>query len=525
MIRIKGIRINIQKNLEIELKNQTKRLLNINPNDIINIEIVKKSIDARKEEIFYMCDIDVTVLNEKEIFLKIKNANINISPIEKYESIITGTKKLDKRPIIVGSGPAGLFCAYMLAKEGYKPLIIERGECVEKRIETVNKFFEENKLNPNSNIQFGEGGAGTFSDGKLNTMTKDKSFRQKEIFKIFVEYGANKEILYENKPHIGTDVLREVIKNMRKDIIELGGEFLFETLVTDLMIENDKIVGIKSNELEIKSDVVVLAIGHSARDTFKMLYDKNIKIESKPFAVGIRIQHEQKMINKNQYKKYHSLLPAADYKLTYNTSDNRGVYSFCMCPGGYVVNASSEKEMLVINGMSNNKRDTKNANSAIVVTVTKQDFKDHPLAGIEYQRELERKAYNLGNSLIPVQLYKDYKNNSISTGFDKIKPVFKGKYNFANINDIFPENINKAIIEAIEYFGTKIKGFNDDDAIIAAVESRTSSPVRILRNESLESNIKGLYPCGEGAGYAGGITSSAVDGIKVFEKIIEEYKN
>ena len=432
---------------------------------------------------------------------------------------------LNSRPVIVGSGPAGLFCAYMLSSYGYKPLVIERGESIDDRIKSVEEFWNNNKLNINSNIQFGEGGAGTFSDGKLNTMVKDKRFIQKKVFEIFIENGAPEEIMYDYKPHIGTDILRKVVKNIREKIIKMGGEFRFNTCLTNIYYKENKITSIEINNSEIiETDVLVLAIGHSARDTFNMLYDSNIEMESKPFAVGIRIQHNQSDINMSQLGKEHiDSIGAVSYKLTYKSTDNRGVYTFCMCPGGYVVNASSEENHLAINGMSNYKRDTKNANSAIIVTVSKEDFGQHPLDGIEFQRKLEKKAYEIGKGLIPTQKYIDYKNNVISEKFGSIEPIFKGNYTLANINNIFPEFINKSLKEAIEYFGTKIEGYNTNDAIISAVESRTSSPVKIIRGDNFESNVLGIYPCGEGAGYAGGITSAAIDGIKVFEKISNKF--
>ena len=412
----------------------------------------------------------------------------------------------------------------MLAKKGYRPLIIERGEDIKNRVKTVEKFWKEGILNPNSNVQFGAGGAGTFSDGKLNTTSKDKHFRNKEILKTFVKHGAPKEILYINKPHIGTDILRNVIQNMIDEIIKMKGEIRYNTCLTDINIKNNKLTSIKINDETIPCENLILALGHSSRDTFEMLLKKGLNITSKPFAIGIRLQHTQKLINKSQYKKENPLLPPASYKLTYQTSKKRGVYSFCMCPGGYVVNASSEKNMLAINGMSNYKRDTENANSAIIVTISKEDFGNEPLDGIKFQRKLEKKAYEIGKGKIPTQLFKDFINNKSSTNLGNIKPIFKGKYELTNIRDILPEYITESLIEAIKYFDTKIKGFAQDDTLLSAIESRTSSPIKIIRDENYTSNIKGIYPCGEGAGYAGGIMTSANDGIKVAEQIIKTYK-
>ena len=345
------------------------------------------------------------------------------------------------------------------------------------------------------------------------------------MFEIFVECGAPKEILYSNKPHIGTDILRKVIVNMRNKILNYNAEIRYNTCMTDIIIKDNQVIGIEVNNKEIiNTNNLILALGNSARDTFKMLYDKGIDITSKPFAIGLRIQHPQKMINKSQYGSNDYNLPAASYKLTYQTKNKRGVYTFCMCPGGYVINASSEENGLVINGMSNYKRDSLNANSAIIVTVSSKDFGENPLDGIKYQRNLEQKAYELGKGHIPIQTLKGFMENKIIVSKD-VSSLFKGKYEWANLNEILPLYISDSIKEAIDYFGGKINGFDTDDAILAAIETRTSSPVRILRDDNLESNIKGIYPIGEGSGYSGGITTSAIDGIKIFEQIIKKYKN
>lgn len=518
MIRIRQIKLPIDHDKK-DLINKIYKKLNIKKEDIKNIKINKKSIDARKE-INYIYEVDIETNKEKQILNK-KIKNTLKTPNEKYTFVIKGEKKLKEKPIIIGAGPAGLFCAYFLAKNGYNPIIIERGEEIDKRVKTVEKFWKENILNPNSNVQFGEGGAGTFSDGKLNTTSKD--IRIKEILKIFVENGAPEEILYIKNPHIGTDILREVIKNIRNKIIKYGGKFIFNTVLEDIIIKDNKLIKIKINNEIINAENIVLAIGHSSRDTFKMLLNK-INIIPKPFAIGVRVQHKQKLIDINQYGKEYKKLPRASYKLTYKSTEGRGVYSFCMCPGGFVVNSSSEKEKLVINGMSNYKRNEENANSAIIVTVNEKDFGNNPLDGVHFQEKLEQITYKEGNGNIPIQLYKDFKENKISNNFGKIKPVIKGNYEFANLNKILPKYITKSLIEGIENFNKKIKGFSDDDTILAAIESRTSSPIKMIRDENLESNIKGIYPCGEGAGYAGGIITSAIDGIKVAESIAKKYK-
>lgn len=527
MIRLRQIKLPIDQDNISNLEKECSKVLKINPKHIEKLSINRKSLDARhKPKLFFIYEVDLKVPNEEQILRKNKNQNILKKPNEKYIFNITGTKKLENRPIIIGAGPAGLFCGYMLAKHGYKPIIIERGEQIENRVETVTAFWKTGKLNQNSNVQFGEGGAGTFSDGKLVTQVKDTNHRGKEIMNIFVDSGAPEEIKYLAKPHIGTDLLRNIIINLRNKIIKMGGKFQYNTQLTNLKIKDNKLEEIElNNNTWIKTNIIVLSIGHSARDTFEMLYKNNITMTGKPFAIGVRIQHPQKLINKNQYGiEELPQLGSASYKLTHKSQNGRGVYSFCMCPGGYVVNSSSEPNRLSINGMSNHKRDSENANSAIIVTISPKDYGNSPLDGLKFQRELEEKTYKLGQGKIPFQLFKDYKDNVSSTKFGNTKPIFKGDYTLTNLNKIFPFYINDALKEAITYFDNNIKGFANDDTILSAVESRTSSPVRIIRNEVGESNIKGIYPCGEGAGYAGGITSAAIDGIKIAESIAAIYK-
>ena len=525
MIRVRQIKVEVNlDNIEL-IKKKAAKKLNIPPFSIKEIKINKQSVDARqKPTIFYTYEVDVKADNELDIIKKCRSNDVLLTPDEKYEVKSTGTK--DGKIVIVGAGPAGLSCAYILAENGYKPLIIERGKKVDDRIEDVEKFFETGVLNINSNVQFGEGGAGTFSDGKLNTLTKDKENRCKHIFEIFVKCGAPNDILYASKPHIGTDILRKVVKKMRENIIKMGGEFKFNTCLTDIIIESNKIKEIKVNDNEIiKLDALVLAIGHSARDTFKMIKDSKIDIISKPFAMGIRIQHPQEIINESQYGvKNHEKLGSASYKLTHTTKNKRGVYTFCMCPGGFVVNSSSEEGMIAINGMSNHARESLNANSAIIVTVNSDDFGNDPLDGIKFQQKLEKITFDVGNGKIPVQTFKDFKDNKKSTKLGSIKPIFKGSYTLANLNDIFPDYMKDALIEGITEFGRKIKGYDDDDVLISAIESRTSSPIKIIRDDCFESNIKGIYPTGEGAGYAGGITTSCIDGMKVAEILLSIYK-
>lgn len=528
MIRIRQIEVPIDCEQEKMIRKKCSKILRVNERLILSFKINRKSLDARKKpHLYYVYEVDVSVNGEKRLLSKIKNSNVFLAPNEVYHFSQKGTEKLNFRPVIVGAGPAGLFCSYMLAKKGYRPLIFERGEKIEERVKTVEEFWQNGKLDLSSNVQFGEGGAGTFSDGKLTTLVKDPFFRQKKVLEIFVECGAPQEILYENRPHIGTDLLRNIIINMRNKIISMGGEFRYRSLLTHLIVQDDQIKQIEINHQEIIDvDVLVLALGHSARDTFEMLSKTSLVMMAKPFAVGIRIEHPQSMINESQYGLENSkILPPASYKLTYHTKDHRGVYTFCMCPGGFVVNSSSEEGYLAINGMSNYQRDTRNANSAIIVTISSKDFGEESLDGLTFQRSLEKKAYLLGKGKIPIQLYEDFKRNQKSTSLGKVIPMMKGDYTFSNLRDLFPSYISESLIEAIEYFDTRIKGFGRGDAILSAVESRTSSPIRIERNELGVSSILGVYPTGEGAGYAGGITSSAMDGIFQAENIAKIYQS
>lgn len=527
MIRVRQIKIDALNDTEEMLLKAVAKKLKSEQRQICGTSIVKKSIDARnKSSVCYVYELDVQVQNEVGVLKKCKSADVFLAPDTEYRFDKTGTVPVKHPPVIVGSGPAGLFAAYILAENGYNPIVIERGEDIDRRTETVRKFWADGKLNKESNVQFGEGGAGAFSDGKLNTLVKDEGNRCRKVLQTFVKSGAPEEILYSQKPHIGTDLLVTVIRNMREAIKSMGGKFMYNSCLTDIITENNTIKGIVvNNSQRIDCDILVAAVGHSARDTFKMFYDKGIVMSAKPFAVGVRVQHNQNMINLSQYgEKYMDLLPNASYKLTFKSTSGRGVYSFCMCPGGYVVNASSEEGRLAINGMSYNDRGSDNANSAIIVTVTPDDFGTSPMDGVEFQRCLEEKAYALGNGKIPAQLLSDFAEGKCSSGFGNVKPLFKGNYSFADINEILPDYVTVPLKESFEYFGRKIKGFDSGDTILAAVESRTSSPLRIERDESGQSSVRGLYPCGEGAGYAGGITSAAMDGIKIAEKIGAEYK-
>lgn len=492
--------------------------------------IARRSVDARRGELHYIYSVNVQVKNETKIIKKINNKNIMLTEEIVYAFEPRGKEHLSHRPVVIGSGPGGLFCAYMLAKNGYAPIILERGEDVETRTKTVETFFKEGLLHPESNVQFGEGGAGTFSDGKINTLVKDHAGRNDFVLQTFVKFGADESILYDSKPHIGTDVLIGIMKKMREYIVCRGGEYRFLNKVTDFEWEEGRLTKLivsdacRNETYALQTDVAVLAIGHSARDTFYKLYEKHIDMEAKPFAVGVRVEHRQERIDQSQYGGTNTQLGAASYKVTAQAKSGRGVYSFCMCPGGYVVNASSEEGYLAVNGMSYSSRDGENANSAIVVQVRPTDFKgEGPLSGIAFQRELERSAYEAGKGKIPVQRYQDFKDNVVTTEYGLVKSQTKGDVVFANVREILPDFIGDAIVDGMEMFGKKIKGFDDGDTLLSGVETRTSSPVRIVRDEGYEANIRGIYPCGEGAGYAGGIMSAAMDGMKIYEAIAAKY--
>lgn len=526
MIQIQQLKLPIEHTND-DLYQKAAKTLRISPEQILELSIKKQSIDARKkEQLSYVYTLYVKTEREEQILKRIHHKDVSICHPKEYEFVVSGKENLPNRPVIAGFGPAGIFCAYVLAKAGYQPLVIERGKCVEQRKKDVSDFWSKGSLNTESNVLFGEGGAGAFSDGKLNTLVKDPLGRNQKVLETFVLHGAPKEILYEAKPHIGTDVLEKVIPSMRQEIIRNGGEIWFETAVTDVKIKNNTICELELNhDRKISCTVFVLAIGHSARDTFEMLYKNQIPMQAKPFAVGLRMEHPQDMIGKQQYgEAYYKKLPAAPYKVTANLSNQRGVYSFCMCPGGYVVNASSERGYLAVNGMSYYARDSHNANSAIIVTVGTNDFpSDDALSGIAFQRELEKKAYDYADGAIPQQLYGDFKRNVMSKGYGDFSSVTCGTSLFAPLHRLFSKEMTESFIAGVESFDQKIHGFAREDAILSGVESRTSSPVKIYRNKQFESEIKGLYPCGEGAGYAGGIMSAAMDGLKIAEAIAARF--
>ena len=523
MIRISQIKILYNQPEELEIK--VRKLLNINKNENIEIVIKKESIDARKKpDIFKVYTVDIKVSNESR-FIKLTSKNQNISFVEESNFSPIIKKELKNRPVVCGFGPAGIFAAYILALNGASPIVLERGEAVDDRKKAVSDFWNTGVLYNNSNVSFGEGGAGTFSDGKLNTGVKDPFGYGEFVLNTLVKFGADSSILYSSKPHVGTDKLQIIIPAIRKEIERLGGEIRFNQTLTNIDYKDGKLISVTVNDSDIIfCDKLILATGHSARDTFKMLYNKKFDMSAKAFAVGFRVEHPQSLIDNVMYgKDRDEFLPASPYKLSYTPKDNRGIYSFCMCPGGYVVNSSSEKGGLCVNGMSYSGRDSENANSAIVVSVGLNDYdKDDALAGVRFQQKIESSAYKLCNGKIPQQLYGDFVQNKKSTSFGGINTCVKGEREFSNLRGILSQDMENSFILGMTEFGKKIRGFDHEEVILSGVEGRTSSPVRITRDESFQSNIKGVYPCGEGAGYAGGITSAAMDGIKVAMAILRE---
>ncbi|MCR5746734.1 MAG: FAD-dependent oxidoreductase [Lachnospiraceae bacterium] len=556
MLKITDIRVPYGSSEE-HIYKKAAHILGIKPGAIKEFKILKRSKDARRKSAILDVYTIALSTDDEERLIKAGNGKVSLLEDKEYRYPKHGYKKSGKRPVVIGFGPAGIFVSLILAREGYRPLIFERGKNIEERYLDTESFFKTGVLDPDSNVQFGEGGAGTFSDGKLNSGIKDRSGRRTFVLETFVRHGAQKDILTDSHPHVGTDRLMEMIPSIRKEIEALGGEIYFSSKLTGIEIteradpedtadktlragEEDKtdkegregkediesvrrcISGICINdEKYISCDSLFLCLGHSARDTFEMLFDKGLKMEQKPFAVGVRAEHKRNMIDKALRQE------KANYKLTYHCADDRGVYSFCMCPGGYVVDASSEEGYLTVNGMSYAARDGENSNSAIVCTIRTEDFSDYgddPLAGIRFQRELERKAFTEGEGAVPYQRYEDFKEDRVSKGFGKVKPELKGRYKMGNIRRILPGYICDDIIEAMLYFRRKIAGYDDGDTLFAGIEARTSSPVRIKRGEDMQSvNIKGIYPAGEGAGYAGGIMSAASDGMKCAEAYIKEY--
>ena len=530
MLRVSDIKLPLDYN-DNKLKILSAKQLNINADKIKSVKLFRRSIDARhKDNINFTATVDVELnIDENSVLRRCKSNKIHA--LEEYRYELPKSEKLDKQPVVVGAGPAGLFCALILAQAGQCPILIERGKSVDERTEDVNEFWTSGVLKTESNVQFGEGGAGTFSDGKLNTGTKD--IRSRKVLLEFVEHGAPEEILYNAKPHIGTDKLKNTVKNIRNEIISLGGKVCFQTKLIaintkDSVIKSIKVQTADGSIEEIETDNLVLALGHSARDTFEMLVNSGFVMTPKPFSVGVRIEHLQENINKSQYGRFYNskYLGAADYKLNVHLKNGRGVYTFCMCPGGSVVAAASEEYTVVTNGMSEFKRDRENANSALLVGVTPEDFgSENPLSGIEFQRKIERAAFVAGGGdyRAPVQRVGDLLKGKKSTAIGDVVPSYKPGFNFAEIGEYLPEFVCDGLRAAIPLLDNKLHGFASPDAVVTGAETRSSSPVRILRGENLESvSSSGVYPCGEGAGYAGGIVSAAVDGIKCAEAILRK---
>lgn len=503
--------------------------LNIRDNELIDFTVFKRSYDARKKnsEITFIYILDVNVTNEAKVLARLsQDHQIKPAPDTHYYPVASAPSDLTERPIVIGLGPCGLYAALILAQMGFKPIVLERGKDVRERTKDTWALWRKRELSPESNVQFGEGGAGLFSDGKLYSQIKDPKFYGRKVMHEFVKAGAPAEILYVSKPHIGTFRLTGVVAKMREEIIALGGEIRFDNKVTDFLIDDGRIQGVTlANGETLNSRYVVLALGHSARDTFRTLHTRGVFLEAKPFAIGFRIEHPQSVIDEARLGKYagHPELGAADYKLVYHASNGRAVYSFCMCPGGTVVAATSEPGRVVTNGMSQYSRNERNANSAIVVNISPEDFPGGPLAGVAFQETLESQAYELGgaNYSAPAQLVGDFIKNTPSNTLGEVEPSYKPGINLGDLSPSLPAYAIEAIREALPAFGKQIKGFDRADAILTGIETRTSSPVRITRdNTSLQSlNTRGLYPAGEGAGYAGGILSAGVDGIKVAEAL------
>ena len=526
MIRITQLKLPLSYT-DRDLKRICSKELRINESAIRSCSLFRLSVDARhKNDVHYTASADVTLyISEKSVLSKAKSKKA--SPAEPYRYQPIRAKDKEKRPLIVGMGPSGLFCALTLVESGIRPIVIERGEAVDQRKDSVELFFGGGRLNTESNVQFGEGGAGAFSDGKLNTGTKD--IRRRKVLEELVRFGAPEQILYDAKPHVGTDRLRPTVRNLREALKEGGADILFNTKLTDIITKNGKVVSAEiernGRKQQIECSELVLCIGHSARDTFEMLERKGVRMEPKPFSVGVRIEHLREKIDFSQYGEAYRLLPPASYKESVHLKDGRGVYTFCMCPGGMVVASSSEENTVVTNGMSEFSRDRINSNAALLVSVGPDDIRsDETLKGIAFQRELERKAFSFGGEdySAPVQRAEDFLCHRKSVSFGEVLPSYRPGTRFSRMDDILPPFVTDSLREALPMIDRRLTGFSHPDAVLTAVESRSSSPVRIVRDDSMQSvSLSGLYPCGEGAGYAGGIVSAAVDGIKAAERILD----
>lgn len=523
MIRIRDIQLPPEHNAH-QLQFEAARLLRLPNSKITRLTIVRRSVDARKKpdvKIIYTVDVAVAG-NETKILRQSGCKRASIAPVQVYR-LPKPQAMPEHRPVVVGFGPAGMFAALVLALAGWKPLVLERGEDAAARHEKVERFFATGQLDERSNVQFGEGGAGTFSDGKLNTGVNNP--RIGWILEQFVQAGASEEILYDAKPHVGTDVLLTVVQNLRRRIQQLGGEIRFCTQVTGLVQEQGALTGVKIHTGEvIPCDRVVLAIGHSARDTFQMLQEEAVPMEAKPFAMGVRIEQPQAAMNLAQYGRENPALPPADYKLVQHLPDAT-VYTFCMCPGGYVVAAASEEGGVVTNGMSYADRDGENANAALLVTVHPDHFPEPgPLGGMYWQQAIECKAYQLsGSYCAPAQQVGDFLAHRPSTGAGRVAPTYRPGVHWCDLHQVLPQRVTQALEQALPLLNQKLPGFAEASCVLTGPETRSSSPVRILRDESRQSALRGLYPTGEGAGYAGGIMSAAIDGMLTAEEILQSY--
>jgi uncharacterized FAD-dependent dehydrogenase len=530
MIRITELRLAIDHAPEA-LEEAIVRFLKITPKDLISFEVFKRSYDARKNvALAFIYTVDVSVKDEAQVLTRFAGSvHVRPSPDTRYHFIAKAPQKMEQRPVVIGFGPCGIFAALLLAQMGFKPIVLERGKAVRERTQDTWGLWRKNTLNPESNVQFGEGGAGTFSDGKLWSQVKDPKFYGRKVLHEFVKAGAPAEILYVAKPHIGTFRLVGVVEKMRQEIIALGGEIRFSQKVTGFDIQDQKMCGVLLEDgSRLSANHVILALGHSARDTFQALHDAGVYLEAKPFSIGFRIEHPQSMIDRARLGPHagNPLIGAADYKLVHHAKNGRSVYSFCMCPGGTVVAATSEPNRVVTNGMSQYSRNERNANAGIVVGITPDDYPGGPMAGIEFQRAIESKAFELGgkNYEAPGQLVGDFLAQRPSTEFGSVLPSYKPGVHLTDLASSLPDYAIEAIREAIPAFEKQILGFSMNDAVLTGVETRTSSPLRITRGANYQSmNIKGLYPAGEGAGYAGGIMSAGIDGIKVAEALALEY--